>query len=62
VTLNDGFQQSWRRYFDATADMRDREFSELLNLLEIACGVHCDKGMIDTPANSRANISNRPCS
>jgi hypothetical protein len=46
VTLNDGFRQLWRSYFDAPADRRDQEFFELLNLLEIACGIHCHKGMV----------------
>jgi hypothetical protein len=46
VTLNDGFRQLWSSYFAAPDHRRDHEFFELLNLLEIACGVHCDKGMV----------------
>jgi len=45
VTLNDGFRQGWQRVFSAEAD-KDHEFSELLNLLEIACGIHKEKSLV----------------
>jgi hypothetical protein len=45
VTLNDGFRQSWQRVFSAGANT-DHEFSELLNLLEIACGIHKEKSLV----------------
>lgn len=44
VTLNEGFRQAWQRYFAADAN-KDHEFSELMNLLEIACGIHCEKSL-----------------
>jgi hypothetical protein len=42
VTLNDGFRQAWQRYLTAAEVQKDHEFFELLNLLEIACGIHCE--------------------
>lgn len=45
VTLNDGFRQVWQRYFSATEAQKDHEFSELLNLLEIACAIHYEKSL-----------------
>jgi hypothetical protein len=45
VTLNDGFRQGWQRVFSAGAD-RDHEFAELLNLLEIGCGIHKEKSLV----------------
>lgn len=46
VTLNDGFRELWRSYFAAAPEQKDHEFDELLNLLEIACGIHCEKSMV----------------
>jgi hypothetical protein len=45
VTLNDGFRQGWQRVFSPDAN-KDHEFSELLNLLEIACGIHKEKSLV----------------
>ena len=45
VTLNDGFRQAWMRFFAADSN-KDHEFSELMNLLEIACGVHYEKSLV----------------
>ena len=44
VTLNEGFRQAWQRCF-APESNKDHEFSELLNLLEIACGIHWEKSL-----------------
>jgi hypothetical protein len=46
VTLNDGFRELWRSYFAAALEQKDHEFDELLNLLEIACGIHCEKSLV----------------
>ena len=49
VTLNDGFRQAWQRYLAvpeaAPETAKNYEFFELLNLLEIACGIHCEKSL-----------------
>jgi hypothetical protein len=45
VTVNDGFRQAWQRYFSAAEGAKDREFFELLNLIEIACAIHCEKSL-----------------
>jgi hypothetical protein len=45
VMLNDGFRQAWQRFF-AADDNKDHEFSELMNLLEIACGIHKEKSLV----------------
>jgi hypothetical protein len=46
VTLNDGFRELWKSYFAAAPEQKDHEFFELLNLLEIACGIHCEKSLV----------------
>ncbi|WP_139225983.1 hypothetical protein [Falsiroseomonas stagni] len=45
VTLNDAFRQAWQRYLAAPEPDKDYSFSELANLLEIACGIHCEKSL-----------------
>jgi hypothetical protein len=45
VTLNEGFRQAWQRYLSAAEATKDHEFSELANLLEIACGIHWEKSL-----------------
>lgn len=45
VTLNDGFRQAWQRFFAAPEAAKDHEFFELVNLLEIACGIHCERSL-----------------
>lgn len=45
VTLNDGFRQAWQRYLEAPETAKDYAFSELANLLEIACGIHWEKSL-----------------
>jgi hypothetical protein len=50
VTLNEGFRQSWDRYFKAIDSPDDdpaaTELGDLLNLFEIACAMHCE-GSLD---------------
>lgn len=45
VALNGGFSQGWQRYLTAPEEAKDYEFSELLNLLEIACAILCEKSL-----------------
>jgi hypothetical protein len=44
VTLNEGFRQAWQRFLAPEAD-KNYEFSELSNLLEIACAIHLEKSL-----------------
>jgi hypothetical protein len=42
VALNEGFRQAWVRYRSPGPEGGDFELAELLNLLEIAAGAHCE--------------------
>jgi len=44
LTLNESFRQAWRRFIDEEdPSKREYEFSDLMNLFEIACGIEYEK-------------------
>jgi hypothetical protein len=46
VALNESFREAWQRFHRAQNDeQRAYELAELLNLLEIACGIECEKSL-----------------
>jgi len=46
VTLNDGFRQAWLRFLNAKDEQTmQAEFSELMNLIEIACAIYLEKSL-----------------
>jgi hypothetical protein len=49
VTLNDGFRQAWARFIFAVKtdndDAKYFELAELMNLLEIACGIQLETSL-----------------
>ena len=49
VTLNDGFRQAWSRFISAVKaedeEAKYFELAELMNLLEIACGIQSEKSL-----------------
>jgi hypothetical protein len=46
VTLNEAFRQAWERFFFATDEkQRYRQFCELMNLLEIGCGIQVESSL-----------------
>lgn len=45
VALNSGFSQRWQSYLSASEETKNYEFYELLNMLEIACGIHYEKSL-----------------
>lgn len=45
ITLNEALRQGWQRFFNAPESKKSDEFFELLNLLEITCGVHREKSI-----------------
>jgi hypothetical protein len=50
VTLNEGFRQAWQRFFEAKKAKDEArlqyELSELLNLFELACGIHLERSLV----------------
>jgi hypothetical protein len=69
ITLNGEFRQAWRRYFDARRRLAARtsqslpieewevqaEFSELLNVFEIACAIHLEGSLVGVTADLAKN-------
>jgi hypothetical protein len=46
VTLNEAFRQGWHRFLTTSnPDMKLYELSELMNLIEIACGILIEKSL-----------------
>ena len=47
VTLNEGFRQAWQRFLEAKEEnAKQYEFSELLNLFELACAIHSERSLV----------------
>lgn len=47
VTLNEGFRQAWQRFLEAKNEqVAQYEFSELLNLFELACAIQSEHSLV----------------
>lgn len=48
VTLYDGLRQAWQRFESAPSDGNQRyyELAELMNFIEIACGIHFEGSLV----------------
>ncbi len=47
MTLNEGFRQAWQRFLEAKEEnAKQYEFSELLNLFELACAIHSERSLV----------------
>lgn len=47
VTPYEGFRQAWQRFLEAKNEQaKQYEFSELLNLFELACAIHSEHSLV----------------